>query len=206
MKDLVRYPVSQESMSPISVFAGGSLLILASSRTAYSLVSAGALLWVYGFTQGIFFSCKQFLPDRGREIVLLFLSSFISSLFILLLWFINPLTALEQYFFVILAASSYLGSGLPERCADLPPLRALVTSLKQALSLGLFIIAFSLLREPLGSGTLSLPGGLQGVIIAGRFLPMRIIAVSSGAFLLLGYILALYRIIRYKKTQWEDLS
>jgi hypothetical protein len=70
---------------------------------------------------------------------------------------------------------------------------------RDAGSLGTLIIAFALLREPIGFMNLSLPGGVQGIIElfpgfdGDSFLPIKIIAGSAGAFLLLGYGTALFR-------------
>ncbi len=61
--------------------------------------------------------------------------------------------------------------------------------------------AFALIREPLGFLSLSLPGGAQGIILLfsfekEAFLPIHVIASSSGALLLLGYGIGLYRYFR----------
>jgi hypothetical protein len=51
-------------------------------------------------------------------------------------------------------------------------------------------------------GTLSIPGGFQGIIELysvrdpDTFVPLRILSVSGGGLLLLGYVTALYRYIR----------
>jgi hypothetical protein len=81
-------------------------------------------------------------------------------------------------------------------------------TLSQACVTGGIIIALSLVREPLGFMTLSVPGGAQGFIElftvsgASGFFPLRILAVSSGALLLLGYITALFYTIikRLRRT------
>jgi len=51
-------------------------------------------------------------------------------------------------------------------------------------------------------GTLSIPGGIQGImeLFSVRdpeaFVPLRILSVSAGGLLLLGYVTALYRYLR----------
>jgi Na+-transporting NADH:ubiquinone oxidoreductase subunit NqrD len=71
-------------------------------------------------------------------------------------------------------------------------------NVSESLTYGALIVIIALIREPLGFSSLSLPGGAQGIIMlfsfSGQlFLPIRIIASSSGALLLLGYIIGLYR-------------
>jgi len=67
--------------------------------------------------------------------------------------------------------------------------------------LSALIIIVSIIREPLGYCTLSLPGSSLGFIDlfsfkGNGFFPVRIFASSAGTVLLLGYILCLYRYFR----------
>jgi hypothetical protein len=68
----------------------------------------------------------------------------------------------------------------------------------EGMSLSALILGLALIREPLGYGTLSFPGGAQGIAVLFTFppgiqLPIRIASASAGAFFLLGYGIALFR-------------
>jgi hypothetical protein len=183
------------------------LLIIASGRTASALISTGALLWVYGLTVFIVRLAEKGFPKIGKEGALVFLSAFLGSLFLLLLWFAGPLMALESAFLVILTPAVFISSGIIDRVKTLDPRDALVQALTEALLLGLLILALALIREPLGFGSLSLPGGRVFRFVPGRregIFPIRIFAASSGALLLLGYGAALFRYYRNRYTRSED--
>jgi hypothetical protein len=82
------------------------------------------------------------------------------------------------------------------------PIEAASRALLEAITLSGITIAFALIREPLGLGTLSLPGGAQGVVELFNitrfdgFILLRILSVSGGGLLLFGYTAALYRYLR----------
>jgi len=190
------------SHSPFSALTGSALIILASSRLAFALICAAALIWVYGLTTLIFTASRRIMPSNRRMIILLFLSSFLCAFFMIFLGLINPLLVFGTVFFLLLIPPCCLGSGFFEALESVDPAEATSRALLEAITLSGIIIAFALIREPLGMGTLSLPGGFQGVIElfnAGEleaFVPLRILSVSGGGLLLLGYATALYRYLR----------
>jgi hypothetical protein len=198
------------SHAPLSSLLGAGLLILASSRLAFAIVCAGALLWVYGFTSLVYVSSQKIMPQRGKPVILLFLSSLVCGIYILCIFLINPLTIMGTSFFLFLVPPCCVGSGLFRRPGSLDvgvcrtsvkpqeihkrsmlPGEAVSRSLSDSLVLGVLIIAMSLIREPLGLGSVSFPGGVQGIVeISGGpqegFFPVRIFAVSGGGLLILG--------------------
>lgn len=192
--------------SPLSSLTGVSLLILASSRLAYAVFCAGGLLWVYGITGFIWFSSQRILPETGKPVILLFLTSLISSLYIVLSGLLNPLLILGTWFFLVLIPPCCIGSGLFEDLAGVEPEEALPRMLIEAATLSLLLIGISLIREPLGLGSLSFPGGAGGIVEffsapdTDGFFPIRILSISGGGFLLLGYITAVYRFFRSQYT------
>lgn len=108
-----------------------------------------------------------------------------------------------MFFIISLVPVICMASGVLERFETQTLREKCFSSLSEALLLGLLIVIFALIREPLGYVSLSLPGGVQGSVLFSfreeSFLPVRLIASSSGALLLLGYFLALYRYYREKK-------
>jgi hypothetical protein len=184
------------AQSPLATLSGGSLLVLASVRFSFALVCALALLWVYVFT-GLALRIP-FLPRRGKSGIAPFLASFTGGLYILFVFLVSPILAMDTLFFLILCPLCCVSSGLPERLEKMSPGEGAARSCKEGLVLSALILGLSLIREPLGYGCLSLPGIRSGVVnfvdfSRGARLPVRIIAASSGALFLLGYGLALFR-------------
>ena len=73
----------------------------------------------------------------------------------------------------------------------------------------LFIIIFAIIREPFGYSSLSLPGGSQGMVFlfygdSQSVLPVRLITSSSGALMLMGYLMGLYR--HFKKIHMPEVK
>ncbi|MDR3341733.1 MAG: hypothetical protein LBT14_02905 [Treponema sp.] len=194
------------SHAPLSTLAGGGLLIMASSHLAFALVVAGALVWVYELTAMVVFFAKPFFPQKGKIIVLIFLSSLIGSFYLLLFWLASPFLAMGVSYVIMLIPGYCIGSDLFGRLnsVDDPPMlrEVLLKALLEAAALGIFIIAFALIREPLGFMSLSLPGGATGIIqlVEGydedSILPIRVLSTSVGALLLFGYGMAIFRNLR----------
>jgi hypothetical protein len=186
------------SVSPLGSLTGGGLLIMASSRLAHAIIATGALLWVYGLSALAAYPCPRIFPRQGRSLLLIFLASFIGSIYLFLLWLLVPLAALETFFIISLIPLFCAASGVFRRIESLSLGSAASRALSEALVLGLLLIIFALIREPLGFGSLSLPSGSTGMVLLFlfedvSFLPVRLIAGSSGALLLLGYGVGLYR-------------
>jgi hypothetical protein len=194
--------------APLVSLASAGFLIMGTGRTAYALVSAGALLWVYVLTVLVMTAAKPALPVRGKTAIRLFVSSFWGCLFLLFLFLINPVMASEISLLAALAPVSCTASKLCGRLEPLDTGEALGRAFAEALALGLPVLALALIREPLGSGSLSLPGGPGGLRLLfsydGAFFPVRIIAAASGALILLGYGTALFRRYRSGYIRSED--
>lgn len=196
--------------SPLSALAGLGLIIIASTMLASALLCAGTVIWVYALTALIFSGARGILPSRGAMVVPLFLSGFLCGVFMLLVSLLNPLLITGAGFLLILVPSFCVGSGYFEAADTVDPAEAVSRALLEAITLSGIIIALALIREPLGMGTLSLPGGAEGIVELFHsreegeiVVPLRLFSVSSGALLLLGYGIALYR---YFKEQHGSAS
>jgi Na+-transporting NADH:ubiquinone oxidoreductase subunit NqrD len=176
-------------------------MIIATSRLAFAVGAAGALIWVYTLTALILSFAKPILPKRGLLILQLFLISFLGSLYMLIFHGINPYLGMETTFLFLLCPLSCAGSGICRRIEGLSRQKSILKAFLEALALGGLLIALALIREPLGFGALTLPGGPQGLAVlfifgspAGvLYFPVRIVAGASGGLLLLGYALILFR-------------
>ncbi|MDR2477912.1 MAG: hypothetical protein LBD48_01215 [Treponema sp.] len=191
--------------SPLAGLAGGGLLIMASDRLAHAIVTGGALLWVYCFSALAAIPAAKIFPRQGKRFILIFLASFTGSVYLLLLWFLSPLAALEMFFVIPAIPLFCAASGIFRRMEGLDAAEALYRAASEALIMALLIIILALVREPLGFFCLSLPGGMRGIVhifsFEGEgesFFPLRLAASSAGALLLLGYGAGLYR--HFRKT------
>jgi len=197
---------------PFSTLIGAGIIIMASVRLSHAIICAGAFLWVYSVTALIYFSARKFLPGKGKSIILLFLSGFLCSFYILVTGLINPLLVSGTWFFMLLIPPCCIGSGLFEGMDSVETPEILSRVCMEAFTYGIIIVAFSLIREPVGLGTLSLPGGLWGIYeLFGSgadnngFFPIQIIPISAGGFILLGFGTALFRFFRSRYITGDDL-
>ena len=188
--------------SPLSALSGAALIILASSRFAFAVICTGTLIWVFGLSTLVFSGARKIMPSRGRRIILLFVSTFLCGLFMLLVSFLNPLLILGSAFFMILVPPCCLSTGFFEAAESADTIEVFSRALLEAVTLAGIILAIALIREPLGMGTISLPVGAQGITElfdsseTNTFVPIRLFSVSAGGLLLLGYCTALYRYFR----------
>jgi Na+-translocating ferredoxin:NAD+ oxidoreductase RnfE subunit len=200
--------VFNNDASMSACLSGAALLIMASDRLAHAITVALALLWVYCLSVLTAHSGARFFPQRGRTAVLVFLSSFFTGSFLLLLWFFSPLCALETFFVISIIPMFCIFSDIYGRLESFSLKDALSSAASESLILGALVVIFAFIREPLGYLSLSLPGGAKGVIMlfsldAESFFPVHVIAIPSGALLLLGYFLGLYRYFKIKNTPQE---
>jgi hypothetical protein len=169
-------------------------MVLASGRFSFALVCAFALLWVYVFT-GLALRIS-FMP-RWEGIVPV-LASFTGGLYILVMFLVSPILAMDTLFFLILCPLCCVSSGVLNRLENLDTGEAVVQSCREGVVLSALILGLSLIREPLGYGCLSLPGIQRDIVKViefpqGTWLPVRVLITSSGALFLLGYGIALFR-------------
>jgi hypothetical protein len=109
-------------------------------------------------------------------------------------------------YLIVLVCCSFIGSSTLKALGSSTIDEIVPYALWEAAVIGIPIITLSLIREPIGFMSLSLPGGAQGIIElfsasnadGANFLPIKIIASSSGALMLLGYIAALFIAIKHR--------
>ncbi len=191
--------------------AGLALMIAASGRlsfsTAVSLIFAG----IYAVTLLVMLFGKPIIPEKYETAIMIMTLTFISSLFYLILSMINPVSALKLYFIIFLIPVTFLSSRIEKRVNRLSPVEGIVLGLKEALGFGLIIIAISLIREPLGYGTLSVPFtgrtvNLFSDAISEKFV-LQVFAAPLGGFILTASLIALLRLVFRRpgaKTEAED--
>jgi hypothetical protein len=188
--------------SPLSSLTGAALLIMASGRIAFALIALISLLFVYVFTMIAVKLGTPLFPQQGQNMVLLFLSSLFSSFFFILLWIIDPVSAMECSFFIILVPAAFVSSGLYARIVEYDMLEIVSQSIAESFIMGMLILGVALIREPLGFGSLSVPG--FDIVRFTKEEPVRFFQSSAGALVILGYGIAIYRHFRNQYTNSED--
>ncbi|MDR2701385.1 MAG: hypothetical protein LBB72_03030 [Spirochaetaceae bacterium] len=188
--------------SPLTSLTGVVLFLTASGRIGFALVCTLALLWVYVFVMTAAKLGGAYFPLWGRNMALLFLSSLAAEIFLILLWILSPRTALECAFFVFLVPLVFMASDLCGRVLEYDLGEVISQAAAEALILGMLILGLALIREPLGFGSISVPG--FGIARFVREEPLRFLQASSGALILLGYGTAVYRHYRNRYTNSEE--
>jgi hypothetical protein len=194
--------------APFTTLIGAALLILASGRTAYALLILGALLWHHVLLILIMNIAKPIFPQRGKNIVVFFLSGVLGSSYLLFFFLLNPLLALEIHLYCLMVPVHAYISRLASRVENMEIEDALFRATSEAAALGILIVAIALIREPLAFGSLSLPGGSGGIVrlfVSGKsvYFPVQIFAGSAGALILLGYGIALFN---WLKKNWLKME
>jgi signal transduction histidine kinase len=203
---------------PLTVLSATGLVVVASTRFAFALIAAVNLVVVYVLTILIAESLKRLtfprqsgdkralFPQENRKFVYVFLVNFAECVFFFVYYCIAPLLAMETLFIILFVPIFACSENISEKYAALSPLLAVKRGFFESLSFGALIMAVALIREPLGYATLSLPGGTGGIIELfnkeGLFpFAIEIVSLSSGAFLLLGFITVLFRVLDRRKTE-----
>jgi len=195
--------------SPLGGLAGAGLLVIASSRLSWAITVAGSLFWVYGLSAFSYAflsneAVKKFFPASGHKVLYTCLASFWGSIYLVMFWLLCPFAALEVFIPLLLVPLFCAGvgsSGLIDNSDEnkhLDKFDCASEAVSQAVTLAGLMIAFSIVREPFSYCSLSFPGTYQGMVTimyfnSGSFFPIGIFASSSGALLLLGYIICLYQ-------------
>ncbi|MDR1505530.1 MAG: hypothetical protein LBI67_00335 [Treponema sp.] len=188
--------------SPLSAFTGVSLIVIASGQITSAVVCVFALLWVNSVTLFVSGIARKTLPEKGSEAVLVFVSSFAGFLFYFFLSIVSPFQAMESALCILLCPVFLAASGIYLRTREYDTPEMVTQAASEALVLGMLVLGLALIREPLGSGSVSLPG--LGIIRFMREQPLALLNISSGALILLGYGTALYRNRRNQYTNQED--
>jgi hypothetical protein len=193
------------------ILGASGLIVIASVRLSLAIICTLNLIWVYCFCTIAVYVLAHLLPKKDTAVVFIFLSSFSSGLFLLVLLIINPFLGMLDFPISVLvpilySSQSSLQSSLPatkeisnsSTAVTLPAV--LSRAFFESASIAILIIAISLIRETLGYGTLTLPGGSSGIFSLFTFrnankLAIQVFSVSGGVLILLGYIFALLKYI-----------
>ncbi|MDR0383422.1 MAG: hypothetical protein LBH50_05490 [Spirochaetaceae bacterium] len=183
---------------PVSSMSGIALFIIAGSRFSYAIVAVCSLFWV--FLLGTFANAmlRGVSSKTGRKLLNVMFASSAGSLYYLFLYLLNPLLAMETVLICALSPVFFMASGLSAAPENPHEEETIKKAARYPLSLGIVTLVFSLLREPLGFATLSVPGGKRGIIelfnSAGQYpYAVQLVSSSTGALFLLAYLMVALR-------------
>jgi len=198
-KDTGLFWGSEGQLSSLSCFV---LLFAVTSRMAHTILISSVIFLVFPITSAILKSSAILIPQRHdffiRMVIVSALTAIASRLFSIP-W---PIPVRDCAFYLGAIPLCYVSGSYKLRFESKSTLAALVSSAKDALVFSVLAFALVLVREPFGYGALSVPGpegaieffGLSAVSSFGA----RFVSAGAGAFILIGYIVALYRKIRFR--------
>ena len=183
---------------PFVPLSAVTLIVLATGRLSTALIAIAALFWTFTFSLLICHCLKKLLPESGKRFIVIMVSSLIASFFYLMLYIINPIIALESSLLIAITPFIYCSYRFEKKDRGAELSEILLPPLSVVFSVSILMFAFALIREPLGYASLSMPGGKTGIVElfnrSGSFpYAVEFIAASAGAFLILGYVLAVFR-------------
>jgi hypothetical protein len=197
--------------SPVSFMSGIALFIIAGSRFSYAIVAASEIIWVSVISAFVSISPHGIKSKTKIRMLNVLISSFTGSLYFFLLYLLNPLLAMETNLICMLVPVFFVGSSF---CISLENAHIddiFQEPLFELLALGALTLVFSLIREPLGFATLTVPDVKRGIMelfnTKGLYpYPIQLISSSTGAFFLLAYIMVVLRYINAgRQRHTEDL-
>jgi hypothetical protein len=218
VKDDIITVLFKDFHRPLKALSATALLVVASSRFAFALIAAMNLVFVYMFALLLAESLKRLkvsrqfdakivlFPQKNRKIVNVFLVNFAGCIFFFAYYCIAPLLAMETLFITLFVPIFAYSENILEKHSALSPFLAAKNCFFESLYLSISIMVVALIREPLGYAALSLPGGSGGIIELfnkeGRFpFAVEIVSLSAGAFLLVGFIMVLFRVLDRRKAE-----
>jgi electron transport complex protein RnfE len=193
--------------NPIFIIMLGLCPTLAVSTQVVNALGMGAGVIFVLLGSNIFISLlKDFIPDKVRiPAFIVIIASFVTIVDLVMQAYAAPL-ARNLGVFVQLIVVNCIILGRAEAFASRQPLReSLLDGLGMGLGFTLGLLLISLIREVLGSGTITLfaMGSFDGVIrIPGLVSqPARVLALAPGALLVIGFLKGL---INWLELRAED--
>ncbi len=202
MNDKNESSVLWSGSGPLSSLAGAVVVVGASGRLSDAIVVGGCVLFVYSLAPFLLKLAEDFVPKAYASGIRLIVAVFLASAYARTAGIAWLSLVRESAPFIGMVPLCLVASGLFDRTAEGSALGALRASAAEALVLVAFAGAFALVREPIGYGTLTLPGESGPVPLFGlggaASYALRSVSATSGGFLLLGYVAAVYRRFKFR--------
>lgn len=199
--------------SPLTSLSCIILFIVPTARVAYAVLIFLAVLIVNPIAVLALRLAREQVPPPHFFIVKLFIVSALAACFSSAAGLLWPLSVLDMRLYLGAVPIFFLSSRVFERSLPAPPLGAFWFTLEESFIVGALALAISLLREPFGFGSLSLPSS-DGLLLlfssdAASAVAARSLSAAAGGFWVLGYGIALYKKVRVRihgaRTAREEL-
>ncbi len=182
-----------------------AIMVGCTGRLAHAILIGLSLLFSSIVSALITNFTFELRPEKGKSFIQLLIASFGSALAYVVASFITPAISAELELYYLLMPASLIASGLLGRhpqgkAASGAAVAATIVSVFREIGLvAAFVAVLALFREPLGYGTVSLPGrdGLFIILTSGvEYGGLKLISSSAGGFIIFGYIFAAARGLR----------
>ena len=202
MSERLDIPLILNKNGLLPSLSGAVILVGATGRLSHALIVGAAVFVVYVAAPLALKLAEPLVPDTYRTWVRVLVASTVAAIFSRIAGLVWPLLVRELALYLGMVPLCLISSGLIERSDKLRRLGALKLSVFEAAVLSGLALAFALIREPLGFGALSIPSA-DGITllfyqVKAEALSLRSLSTTAGGFMILGYLLALYRKIRFR--------
>lgn len=187
---------------PLQSLSCAVLFIAASDRLSHALIVSLSVFLVYSLSPLFSGLGEQSVPGRVRIFIRVITVSAVGAVVARIAVLFWPVAANSLTLYLGAVPVCLLASGLLDSAEARSPLRSAAEGAQDALVVALLTVSLALIREPLGYGVLSLPAR-DGYLLLFRNDRLQAAAAhaasaTAGALILLAYVLALYRCVRFR--------
>ncbi len=187
---------------PLQSLSCAVLLIAASDRLSHGLIVSLSAILSYSLAPLLSGLGERSVPPRARTFVRVITVSAVGAIVARMAALAWPVTAFSLSLYLGAIPVCILASRVLDSAESRGALRAAADAAREALVLAVLIVALALVREPLGYGVLSLPSH-DGYFLVLRSellqsVAARAVSATAGALILLSYVLALHRRVRFR--------
>jgi hypothetical protein len=202
MNKHINIPPLWDKNGPLPSLSAAVLLIGATSRLSHALLICASVLVVYVMVPVALRVSVSFIPRGYKSWIRIVFASAFAAVFARVAGLAWPLLVHELSLYIGMVPLCLISSGLLDRTEHAKRLTTLRIASQEAAVLCGLALAFALIREPFGFGSLSVPS-TDGIILLfsedrAALLSLRSVAATAGGFILLGYLLAVYRKISFR--------
>lgn len=187
---------------PLQSLSCAVLFIAASDRLSHALIVSLSAILAYSLSPLLSGLGERSVPARARTFVRVVTVSAVGAIVARLATLAWPVTAVSLSLYLGAVPVCILASRILTGGENRSPLRSAAEAAQEALVLAVLTVALALVREPLGYGVLSLPShdGYFLIFRSERLqsVAARAVSATAGAIILLSYVLALHRSVRFR--------
>lgn len=202
MSKRIDIPLILKKNGLLPSLSGAVLLIGATDRLAHAVIVGASVFVVYATVPVVLRLAEPVVPASHKTWIRVLFAAAVAAVFSRVAGMVWPLLVRELALYLGMVPLCLISSGLIDRTESGRRLKTLKRSVFEASVLCGLALAFALIREPFGFGVLSMPSGDGISLLFSReraaAVSLRSASATSGGFLLLGYLIAVYRKIRFR--------